>query len=150
MGWFIRQDSVWRLTNTPPSFGVTVVERTGAGESVLLAPPGASVAINGVPFTKGIHVLEHKDEISQPDGTLAYFTTEALPQIVSFSGPPAKCGRCRSALQAGAVAVRCACGVWYHHVDPPCFEYGDRPACVACGRPTRLDASSLWSPEAPE
>jgi hypothetical protein len=148
--WFIRENSAWHRTETTPRFGAAVVERTTAGEPVVIVPLGSAIAINGVPIVNSIHLLQHKDEISAADGTLIYFSTEGVPKVISFPGPTAKCGRCRTEILAGAAAVQCACEVWYHHTDPPCFEYGDKPACVACGRPTRLDGSSLWSPEALE
>ena len=148
--WCIRENGTWRRTETAPTFDPAVVERTAAGEPVVIVPFGTAIAINGVPLVNGIHLLEHKDEISTADGTLIYFSAEAVPKATSFPGPKANCGRCRTEIPTGAAAVQCACGVWYHQADPPCFEYGDKPACVACGRPTRLDGSSLWSPDAQE
>jgi hypothetical protein len=146
--WFIRENSAWRRTQTAPlSFAPSAVELTAAGEWCLLAPRDAAMAVNGLPLLNGIQILQHRDEVAATDGTIAYFTDEVLPEVVSFFGPATKCGRCRSAIAEGAAAVKCACGVWYHNSDPPCFQYGDDPVCVACSRPTRLDGSGLWSPE---
>lgn len=118
--WFIRKDSSeWRVSEAAPKFGAAVLERSAAGEAVLIMPASAGISVNGIPIATGIHVLQHKDEVSAPDGTLAYFSIEALPQVVSFTGPAARCGRCRSAIEAGAAAVQCLCAVWYHHAEPP-------------------------------
>lgn len=148
--WFIRENSTWRRTETAPNFAPVAVELTAEGDCFLLVPPDASVTVNGNPVLNGIHLLRHKDEVAAIEGAIAYYTTDGLSEVVSFPGPAAKCGRCRSSILEGASAVKCACGVWYHQSDPPCFEYGDEPVCVACRRPTRLDGSGLWSPEEAE
>lgn len=143
--WFVVENSAWRRTEHPPTLAPAVLDVTAAGEWLILAPPGTAVAINGIAVQSGIALLQHEDEIASADNTIAYFTAETLPEVVSFSGRAAKCGRDRSVITEGAAAVRCACGVWYHE---ECFEYGgDDAVCVACGRPTRLDGSGLWRPE---
>jgi hypothetical protein len=143
--WFVRENSSrWRRAETAPSFTPAAIERTAGGEWIILAPPSAAISVNGIPVQSGVQLLRHKDEVAAEHGRIAYFTTEVVPEVVTFSGPTAKCGRCRKPIAEGATAVRCACGVWY---DAQCFEYGDKPVCVACGRPTRLDASGLWTPE---
>jgi hypothetical protein len=91
-------------------------------------------------------MLNHKDEI-RSGNFIYYFTAEESPQVIAFTGQACKCGRCRTAISEGALAIRCLCGVWYHHGDPSCFEYGEQPLCVACRRPTLLDGSALWCPE---
>lgn len=117
------------------------------GTACLLVAPGSGVSINGSPAADlGIHFLAHKDEI-RCAGRTFYFTTEESPEVIAFTGQACKCGRCRTAIGEGAQAIRCLCGVWYHHGDPSCFEYGEQPLCVACRRPTLLDGSALWCPE---
>jgi hypothetical protein len=134
-------------TQVPPAIaGAEIAKLDGA--FVLLAVPGTSLRVNGKNLIPGLRVLAHRDEIVDAAGAVAYFSTEDHPAAVRYAGPPAKCGRCHSSIAPEAFAVRCACGVWYHHGDgPSCFEYGDDPLCVACRRPARMDGSGLWSPE---
>ena len=148
MPWFLREDGngAWLRTETAPNFAPALIDLTASGQCLLLVPPDFDIAVNGEPVQNGAHILQHRDEVATAD-TMAYFTGEKLPQVVAFSGAVAKCGRCRSELREGCPAVRCVCGLWFHASDPCCFEYGEDPVCIACGRPTRLDGSGLWCPE---
>jgi hypothetical protein len=124
-----------------------LLRTSDTGIACLFVAPHSDLSINGSPAADlGVHVLVHKDEIRSAGRTF-YFTTEELPEVIVFEGQACKCGRCRAAISEGAQAIRCLCGVWYHHGDPSCFEYGELPLCVACRRPTLLDGSALWCPE---
>src|SRR6266852_1023432 len=130
----------WMRTQIPSAIaGAEIAERNGA--FVLLAEPGSGLRVNGKELIHGVRVLEHRDEVVDATGSLAYFSTEDPPEAVRYSGPSAKCGRCHVSVGPESLVVKCSCGVLYHHGEPSCFEYGDDPRCVACGRPTRLDGS---------
>jgi hypothetical protein len=147
-GWFNRAGTQWLLAGAAPVFEDAVLHQLQDGVFCLFVAPDSGIAINGSPAAKlGVHVLVHKDEIRRGDGSVLYFTSEALPEVISISGQKSKCGRCRALIEESKPAVRCICGVSYHHGDPSCFEYGEHPVCVACHRPTRLDGSGLWCPE---
>jgi hypothetical protein len=130
----------------PPSVAGAEIVKLDAVH-VLLAPPGSAVLVNGKRLVHGSHVLEHRDEVADADGVVAYFSTEDSPEAVRYAGPAAKCGRCHVSIALDSLAIKCSCGVWYHHGKPSCFAYGDDPRCVSCRRATRLDGSGLWSPE---
>jgi hypothetical protein len=147
--WLLGTVSGWRRAQIPSAVAGGEIVKFNAAY-VLLAPPGGGVRVNGQRLVRGIRVLEHRDEVMDADGAVAYFSTEEPPEPVRYSGPAAKCGRCRASIALDSLAIKCACGVWYHHGDPSCFEYGDDPRCVACRRAARLDGSGLWSPEVEE
>jgi hypothetical protein len=145
--WFAREDGRWSLTRNAPPLSPAVLHTDNTGNSCLFVAPGGSVFINGASAADiGIHMLTHKDEIRSGKHTF-YFTTEESPEVRAFTGQSSKCGRCRGVIEEGVQAIRCLCGVWYHHGNPSCFEYGEQPLCVACRRPTLLDGSALWRPE---
>jgi hypothetical protein len=129
-----------------------VLRRTGAGPDTcwsLLIPAAVAARVNGVSSPLGIVVLVDRDEIRLPGADPVFLSTETLPTVVPFATGTSHgfCPRCRQPLEPGAPSVECpACGLWYHQTDTlPCWTYSDR--CVACGRPTPLDAGYAWSPE---
>lgn len=104
--------------------------------------------VNGLPVPLGLAVLEDRDEIRVP-GMSAWFSTELLAQIEPFpeSATRGHCPRCKQAIDAATLAVRCPlCGLWHHQSDElPCWEYA--PTCAACAQDTALDAGFRWTPE---
>jgi hypothetical protein len=145
--WFTPENGQWSLTKSAPPLSPAILHTSDTGSVCLFVAPDGDLSVNGLSAADlGIHVLAHKDEI-RSGGRTFYFTTEESPEVIAFTGQACKCGRCRGAIEDGALAIRCLCGVWYHHGDPSCFEYGEQPLCVACRRPTLLDGSALWHPE---
>jgi hypothetical protein len=113
----------------------------------LLLAGGSAVRINGRAPLGGLAVLNDRDEISWPDGTRGYFSTETPVAIERYPGPDTvKCPSCYEDIEEGQPAVRCPCGVWYHQGERLCFTHYE--TCRVCGRPTKLDGEPAWSPGA--
>ena len=117
---------------------------------VLLAPPHASVRVNGDPLELGVRVLVDRDELRVPGTGTSFFSTETLAEPVPFPPVPRPvfCPRCKQQLEHGHVAVRCPqCRIWHHQsAELPCWTYSER--CAMCSQETRLDAGYRWTPEA--
>lgn len=121
--------------------------RAAAGQLCALAAAKSPLRINGQGVTAtGLRVLVHKDQVQFGDAVYHY-TSDTPPVSGPYSGPAAKCVRCRAAIDGGSPAVQCACGAWFHHGEPSCFLYEKSPACPACHRPTSFDMSAYWHPE---
>ena len=164
--WFLTDEKQWCPT---PLFGDAVAPRDGAlvpcddadsprvvlrrlqgvhPAAWALLTDAATVRLNGLPVPLGLAVLDDRDEIRVADrGT--WFSTEVLPAVEPFPASTIRgyCPRCKQAIEAAALAVKCpACGLWHHaSEDLPCWTYA--PACAACPQPTALDAGFRWTPE---
>ena len=125
--------------------------RVGDAERwVVVASHDAPLRVNGIPLgAAGARVLNDRDEISIPGMGSAYYSAEALAQVVAFPGSerPVFCGRCRQAIQPGSPAVRCpGCQIWYDQSQEfPCWQYS--ATCAFCSQPTALDTGFNWVPE---
>jgi len=117
---------------------------------VVMARPDAPLRVNGVPLDAiGLRVLADRDEISIPGAGSAYYSAEALPEIVPFPGADrvVLCGRCRQEIVRGNPCVKCpGCGTAYHETkNLNCFSYHEH--CTFCPAATALDAGLNWFPE---
>jgi hypothetical protein len=118
-------------------------------EWCVLSDPTTRIAVNGVPLTTGIRVLDDRDEITAPGRGSVFFSTERLARCEPL--PPAErplvCPRCRQPIAIGSPAVRCPrCALWHHQsAELPCWTYS--PTCALCPQPTALDAGFRWTPE---
>ena len=139
---------------SPPEGGLAMgllSFRTGNAERwVVMAGPDAQLRVNGVPLDAiGLRVLADRDEISIPGAGSAYYSAEALPEIVPFPGADrvVLCGRCRQEIVRGSPSVKCpGCGTAYHETqDLNCFTYHEH--CAFCPAATALDAGFNWAPE---
>ena len=116
---------------------------------ILLTADSHVTRINGLPALAGIRMLADRDEIAVSGQPPMFFSTEALAQVVPFSGavPPLFCPRCKQGIDGGMPAVRCPrCDVWHHQTDDlPCWTYA--ATCAICDCRTALDAGFTWVPE---
>lgn len=129
-----------------------VILRAGEKASPLwaiAADDDSAVRVNGESPVAGLRILNDRDLIRTGEGEQYYFSTEVLAQIEPFPGSerPVFCGRCRQAIEAGALAVRCpGCGVWYNQSpELPCWTYSEK--CAFCGAASDLEKGFEWTPE---
>jgi hypothetical protein len=119
----------------------------GGGQWLLVAPPAAGIAVNGVATVTGICVLSDRDALHGADTEPIYFSTECPPAITGYplDDASARCPRCQQPIELGSPSVACHCGAYYHQTDPlPCYTYGP---CAVCGAAASLDGSYRWTPE---
>ena len=118
---------------------------------LLLAAPGARVAVNGDVPLAGIAVLCDRDAIRAGDDLVFFAARDVAAVVVLGDGaaadPDACCARCCRRFTAEARVVRCpACGALHHQDDAlPCWTYAAR--CASCVAPASLDVQPCWSPE---
>ena len=116
---------------------------------ILFAEPHVRVLVNGSRVWLGLAALTDRDEIRLPDGSVRYFSTEALARVEPYTPatPGGRCPRCRQPIQPNTDAVRCpGCALWHHaSADMPCWTY--EPRCASCEQSTHLDAGFRWTPE---
>jgi hypothetical protein len=124
----------------PVALGGVTVWRCGEAH-LLFAPPHAPALVNGRPVVAGIRVLAHRDQI-QLGSAAWWFAAEDPPRVQPFpGGAGGVCPRCRRPVEAGAAAVRCGCGNWFHEEDGwPCYTYA--PQCPVCKRATALGGAA--------
>jgi hypothetical protein len=125
-----------------------LVHRAGAEPDVWVLIGSAAVHVNGTSLDTGIRVLRDRDEL-RVDGHRTFFSTELLPEVVSFpgGGRPTFCPRCKLEIASLSPAVCCPqCSVWHHQAEElPCWTYGEH--CTMCDQPSALDAGFRWTPE---
>ena len=83
---------------------------TAAGDVwVLITGAPHSVLVNGMAVSAGIRVLDNRDEIRCPDGSVFVFSGERLARLEPFpgAGQHVRCARCTSEIEPSTPAVRC-------------------------------------------
>jgi len=131
---------------------------TGADSGVaLLARPGVTVRVNGLPIAGGMRVLQHRDELLVARRRY-FFSAESTPVVTVFQlaegdRRPA-CPICRGPIRDGEQIVRCpGCGRSFHQLGgegkrKTCWTYAAH--CRFCRHPTALDGATAWRPEQEE
>lgn len=123
--------------------------RDADGVWLLLAAPGARVALNGDAPLGGVAVLRDRDAVRAGDRLLFFAARDVATVVIldAAAEPDVRCARCTRRLAAGARVVRCpACAACHHQDDAlPCWTYAEH--CAACVEPAALDAAPRWSPE---
>jgi hypothetical protein len=123
------------------------------GPSVTLTPVGggrygvlasAQIRVNGEPILR-LRVLDDRDELAFPDGTLYCVSVDDTPEIVPFSGSrPIRCARCGTSIEPGTLACTCpSCRVTCHETaELACWTHSDM--CPACSHVTH---GRSWQPD---
>jgi hypothetical protein len=118
---------------------------------LLVAGREARVAVGGEALVGGARRLADRDALRVGGGEELFFSSERRARVEPHPAGmrPLFCPRCKQAIAADALTVRCpACGAWHHEsAELPCWTYA--PACALCPQPTALDAGWRWTPEDP-
>jgi hypothetical protein len=129
------------------------LQRSG-NDWVMLFGPDVAAAANGLPCT--LRILSDRDEIvcwppvEQRSHLRLVYSAERLAAVRPFHRAPdageVYCGRCKTPVDDGDLAVVCPkCGVPHHSTaDSPCWTIA--PKCNCCGRSTDLAAGFEWTP----
>ena len=132
------EESVWL---------VPVAEADGAW--ALVASSARPLRVNGVRASAGLRVLSDRDEIMIAEKDSLFFSTERRARVepAPLVESALTCPRCKSAIDAHTLAVKCpSCSVWHHEAETmSCWRYAE--TCALCDQPTALDAGYRFTPE---
>jgi len=135
-----------------PDARLTRVEGEAPGEQwVLTSDPAGEVRVNGDPPALGQVALRDRDEILIPGRRRIFFSTENLAKAEPFPGTdqPSFCGRCKTVIEKGAMAVCCpGCRTWSHQTDEKaCWSFSGTETCPMCSHRNAMPPSYAWTPE---
>lgn len=132
-----------------PDLAPALLVRSAADACAFALIARDETSLNGTPLRCGLSMLSDRDEIRFADGRRFYFSTERLATVEPFPDvdKPAKCVRCKTALDRGDDAVRCVgCDLWFHQTtELGCFAHAAN--CPVCETATALDTGYRWTPE---
>lgn len=111
-------------------------------------PPAQRLRVNGAALVTGVRVLRDRDAVGLGEGGLIFYSTDrqAVVEVLPERRAGARCGRCQTVIEAGAMAVACpVCRTLHHQTEALfCWTYLER--CSRCDRLT-AEGEFGWSPE---
>lgn len=118
---------------------------------LIVAGPGAPVAVNGLPLILGVLALRHKDSITLKGKEFFYSEDSvAVPEPLPEDLTDIRCALCTGRIEPGSPSVACpACGSYFHEDQEGAGAlacWSSCSTCVNCHRPVVKKGETGWLP----